>query len=384
MAALLEPAGSVGAAGTRTFAAEDLHKFMHKMNLAETPFMSLVGTDEQIGKVQFDWNVDKFDNPRGAVGHADGVDFTAASTENAGANRRRMNNLGQVFERLPGVGFIAGNIGNVPGVTDEMVDAVQKKLMELRTDIEAGMCSLDQMATDDDGTNGSLTAGLGALTERTNSNTGLSAVAGQIPSTYLPPSASNLGGTVLTVSTGAIAAGSTLNATNFNEASLKAALKALRAVTKRSRTYHCIVGQDIRDAVAAMVDPAVQESAATIGITATKVMMKMRQEDSREINSVVDVYRGTNGELHFITTNLIGKTLRDSGAAVTATRANRVFTEDTKAGYIICKELWKVRYGSLVKVEELAKNGGGDRKVLRTYAGLHCHNPSASGRIWYS
>lgn len=343
MAALLEP----GQVGKR----EDLANLIAVADKKSTPVTSMLKKGKDLGNMTFHWQVDNFDAPNGAQGVVDGTDLSSYS--NPAANRTRISNYGQVFQRNLRVGFLANNISTVAGVTDEVANGVRKKLTEVKRDLEVAVCSTDQSARADNGSDSYRTTGLGKFLD--SSNTGTSV--GQFTSTYATRAASE-NSTV----TGA-----------FAESDWQGVLTSLFGQVGTLKTYHVPVGTTLKRAFTALSEPKTAADASN-NVAATTVRTFDVKGSQTEIVSHIDVVKGDFGTMILHPTTFIGTTTTGSAGA-------EVFVSSATKGYVLDMDDLELRYGSLPEVKELPDAGGGPIRLIRLVAGLIVGNGLKHGRF---
>ena len=339
-----------------------------RVDQAETPLYTMAKREIDLNNTDFAWTVDTWPTVAGAQGVADGVPVADGDIADNSTRRRKMGNGGQAFRRVYGVGWIADRVPKLPGTGKggEIGRAAADAMVAIKQDIEAAFCSEDQVYAQDDGTDGGTMAGLGQLTNRSNTYTGASSYAiGKIQNTYVPPAAAALSGAI---------------GTNFNLAAIRTMVKALRRVVKRNRDYVQLCGLELRQAFTGLTDPAtVTVQSTNTGVAATQTRSFTQQLADAELGITIDVVRTDYGRLLIVPTDFIGTTTTKSDSTSASTRADRAFVEDGYAGYTIPREKIAKRWGVPFTVNELAQTGAGTRKEIKCYLGLVVYNPSAFG-----
>lgn len=358
---------------------EDFMNVLTKVEPADTPIFSMTPNEAQLGNSEFAWAVDRLRAPRGAVGSPDNAEDSSSTLKDNAENRRKVMNSGQAF-RLPyGVGWIQDQM-RVPGVTNEMARASADMLAVLKQEVECAMASGDQGAASDDGSNGGLMSGYGALTSRANSFSGSTPTVGKIPELFIPPEAAQIGSTGDISSTPTANEGAPLATLDLDL--LKGVVKALRRVAKRGRDYVLLCGLDLRQAITDLTNPSVQ---ATIqaGVSG-QVRTFTQQIGDAELGQSIDVIRTDFGRLLVVATDFIGTTCQDANGAYTATRADRVFNEKPRWGYVIAREMIAKRWGVGPEKYPIADMGAGKREGWRAYCSMVHYLPELSGRLFMS
>jgi hypothetical protein len=343
MAALLEP----NQIGKR----ESLADLIAVADAKSTPVTSMIRKGKDINNLKFEWLVDAYDAPNGAQGVVDGTDLSSYS--NPAANRTRISNYGQVFQRNFRIGFLAQNISNVAGVSDEVARGLQKALTVVKRDVEVGVCSTDQSARVDNGTNSYRTTGLGKFLDSSNTGTNV----GQFTSTYATKAASE-NSTV----TGA-----------FAESDWQGVLTSIYNEVGTIKTYNVPCGTTLKRAFTALSEGKTAADAGN-NIAATTVRTFNTEQSKKEIVSTIDIVRGDFGTMILHPTTFIGTT-------TTGSAGSEVFVSSSTKGYVLDMDDLELRYGSLPEVKELPDAGGGPIRLIRLLAGLIVGNGLKHGRF---
>jgi hypothetical protein len=364
-------------AGARYMAAEDYLGPMQRTEPAETPLFSLLKNETQLRATTFDWPVDAWNAPKGAVGRSDNDPVVAADLTNNAANRRKMGNTGQAFVRPFGTGWIQQAVPTTPGVSDEAAKAAADELVILKQEICCALGSADQFAQDDQGAadQGGTMAGLGALTSRSNTYSGTTCTAGKVPVAFIPPADACVGDTN---GAGVVTEGDSLG-TTLNMVMLRAATTALRGVVKRNRDYTLLCGVNLRSAITGLSDPAQTQ---VVGVP-TQVRTFVQQVTDTELGASIDVIRTDHGRLLVVESDWIGLTAADSAGAYTATQTDRVFTVKPNYGYILSRDVLAKRWGVMPEKFKLDSGGSGDWAGYRAYCGLVVHHPQLHGHLFF-
>jgi hypothetical protein len=354
-------------------AFEDLLNILEKYEPASTPVFSSIGSESQMGNTEFAWEVDSWASPNGAVGPGDGYAVQSTEIANVATNRRKMGNYGQAFRRVYGAGWIANSVPKLPGAGrgNLLANAATQAMVLLKQDIECAYTSFDQTATADvGGASGSTMAGIRKLVDYANRYTAASAFAFGKPSDvhYAPTGACPTGAmsSVLTLST------------------LKTAVLALRQATKTNKGYMYLCGLLNRQAITALVDPAVSTASATGGAlsaAATQQRVFTQAIEDTTLGITIDLIKTDFGRLAVVPTDLIGTTASDStgGAISDANRSSRTYIEKQNYAYILSPEKLAKRWGVAIEQDDLQNDGGGTNRQWRCYASLAVKNPLGFG-----
>lgn len=350
---------------------------------------SMAGREMALGNTEFAWTVDSWPTVNAAVGVPDGSAAASASDRNVLANQRKMGNFGQGFRRQYGAGWIAQRVPKVAGRSNLVADAQADAMVLLKQDQEVAFCSRDQLATQDAGAaSGALMSGYLRLTSSIvppPSTGGSTALSGN----YLHVSAYAVGRpTDLHYAPVAASVQGTSLSTGFNLSAVRTISKALRSAAASNGDYVFLCGLDLREAVTALTDPASSTSftAATGGFSShtTQARMFTQAVADKELGISIDVLRTDWGRWMVVPTRFIGHTTEIANGTVTATRADRVFNETPKAGYLLKKGNFAKRIGVAPYVENLAKDGGGDRFDAKCFSSLVVYNPVYAGWVNYT
>lgn len=350
-------------------AHEDLMDVLDRVDPAATPVWSMATRENELGNTEFSWEVDSWPNPNGAVGPGDGYATQAGEVRDVAANRRKMGNYGQAFRRVFGAGWIANQVPDLPGKGKGklLADGAADAMILLKQDFEVAACSFDQTATPDvGGASGSIMAGIVKLVDPTNAYTHPSGFAyGKPTDLHTAPASA--------VVTGAMA-------TAFNLAATRTVVQALRVATKVRKDYAFLCGLDLRAAVTALIDPIVQ-SASGGALAATQTRNFTQRIDDAQLGMSIDVIRTDYGRLLVMDTDHIGNTTTNSGgtAQTDANRSLRVYVNKATYGLILSREKLFKRVGVPVQPGELADDGGGTTRYVRTYLSIGVRNPVGFG-----
>lgn len=339
MAALLEP----NQVGKR----EDLADYIAVVDAKSTPFISMAPKGKDLGNMQFDWQVDNYSSPQ-LGGVVDGTDLT--SYTNPSANRVRLKNYAQVFQRDLRIGFIAEGVSNVAGLgkNGEVQRGVAKRLVEIKRDMEATCLLTNQTAQADNGSVPYLTSSLGIWL---TTNDGGTATVGKPPSTYQTPTAS--------VSTTTSAA--------WDETNAQSVLTSMYGQTGVIRDYDCPVGTTLKRAFTSLTNPATLGQAANSNSVAATAIRTFNMEIDSTYKSSVDIFDGDFGKFILHPDLFIGHS------------ASGTFTADAFKGYAIPMDFVELRYSQLPNVTTLPDAGGGPIRLIRAIAGLVVKNPLGFG-----
>lgn len=174
-------ATTYNAAGNR----EDLTDVLMLVSPEKTPKLSLSATGAKPRAMLHEWQIDKLDAPAfaGVVEGADTLTYT-----NPAANRTRLSNRVQRFERPFKVTLEQQEVSTVAGVPDEYSRAKAQAITYIKTCVEAAIGSDNEATASASGT-AYLMRGLGKWTDSSNAN---------IPEAARMPAAQSVVGNTLT------------------------------------------------------------------------------------------------------------------------------------------------------------------------------------------
>jgi hypothetical protein len=293
------------------------------------------------GNMLIEWLVDNYDAPQ-LGGTVDGADV--AAYENAAENRTRLKNYAQVFRRAVRVGFVAQEM-NVAGLNKtEIANAVSKKLVELKRDMEATFLATNQAAQADNGSDPYLSASLGNWVNTNGSSVG------QPTSTYDTPSTSKYTGTTAAMV----------------EANVQAILTSIYNETGKIQSLDAIVGTTLKRAFTALTNAKSANNESTNTFTQTNVRTFNMELSSKAYISNVTSFEGDFGTLRLHPDTFVGH--NDSGWAALPAK-----------GYIIPFDMIELCYVSTPTESELPNSGGGPIRLIQAIAGLVVKNPLGFG-----
>jgi hypothetical protein len=348
MAFLLEP--------SQVVKREELADYIALVDAKSTPFLSRAPKGKDLGNSLFSWTHDAYDATKGsAVSVPDGTDILLNAFTSHAANRVKLNNYGQTFRTDFRVGFLAQEVSNVAGVTDEVSTGKAHRMVEFKRAIEAAMCATDQYAVADNGTVGYLTKGLGDyISTDGGSSSGASGTV--CPSGVRTPTAS-----IDTTATASLA-----------DTNVHAVLTSIYGQTGQIKDLTLLCGTTLKRAFTLLTKASSTASASTNTITQSAVRTFTMPMDATTYRQNVGIFEGDFGTLELVPTNFIGTTLTNSGAFITV---------QPFKGYVLDWDKVELRYGMLPKWEEGSPNGGGPAHILTAFAGLVVKSPLALGKF---
>lgn len=353
---------------------EDYQDAIDRIEPGATPLMSYAATERKLMAVDRTWNVDAVPGPKGARGRADTEAAPASGSSDSAditTSIRKIGNVGQAFSRTWRRGWIM-DLPNIAGVKD--IDSyAQATFTEVqKTDIEAAMCSFDQVAVYDQSVGlGAVMAGYRKLTDTANKYAAASAYAIGKPSD-LHYSPATLTGTMTSVVT---------------RAAFKTLAKQLRDATKQKGDYLLLCGTSLRQQITDLTNPStVTAATATGGIASEQIKIYTRAENDNILGGSVDVIHTDFGRFLVADSDYIGTTTTDStGGALSAvntlsaSRASASFVAAATNGLIVKKGNVFKAWGKMPYREKLGADGGGDAYDLKCLLTFGLNNPIRSG-----
>lgn len=365
MAITTEPGLRQASSAYRDLPFEDMLDVLDMYEPAMTPAFTMARREKELGNTEFWTEVDSWQNPSAAVGPGDAYALQAGEVRDVIANRRKVGNGGQAFREGYGSGWIAEKVPVMPGTGRGFrKTGATRAAIYLKQAIECAITSFDQtFSVDAGGANGGVMAGLRNLVDQNNAYANANAAVLGAPSDihYAPAGACALG-----------AIGDT-----FSQNLLQNALLALRQSTKRNGTYWYLVGLGLRQAITGLVK-AMAIQAAPNAVAGQLIAFTQELKDNK-LGTTVDVFFSDYGTLMVKDTDFIGLTTADINGNANAARNVRVVTNKPNYGLIISQEKMALRFGVGFETDELGHDGGGVTKLLRTYCGLLCTNPTGFG-----
>jgi len=326
-------AASYNVAGVR----EDLTDFLTILEPEDTPILSSVAKTKKPANAYQEWQVDNLSAPSFA-GVVEGQDI--ASFDNKAANRARIGNYNQIFQRSWAVSQLQ-DLQDVAGVASEVANSKAKAMREMKRDIEAAIASDSDMQATDGAVPYKL-RGLGTWITNTAQTTN------PVPASYRTPANS--------VNTTATAS---LTEDNFN-----AVFQSIYEQNGGKRSYTLFAGPSLKRAISKF-----QRYEGASGTTKTYMVTQDATDNAIELN--VEIYRGDFHDVSIIPTLFNGVVSGDT--SITNQRKAR--------GYVIDPELVGVGYMKGIEGNELPNQGGGRRGYVEAILTLVVKNPLGLGKF---
>jgi Family of unknown function (DUF5309) len=381
MAVTTEPGLRV--ARSKDITHEDFADAIDRINPAAYPMTSLCQSEVKLKAVDRTWNVDSYPTPKGAIGRGDNETAPAsgsAQSRDWSSNIRKMGNVAQGFSETYRVGWIAGQVPQIAGVSDIEAYAKAGAYEMLKQHMECAFLSFDQVAVYDQGPGlGAVGAGYRKLTDNANAYSAASAYAiGKPTDIHYAPTGACITGALTSV---------------HNRAMWKSVALALRTAAKRKTDWMLIAGLTLRQAITDLTVPTTQTTSATagaLGQAADQVRVYLRNEDDNVLGATVDVIQTDFGRIMVTDSDYIGTTTTDSsGNALSAVnsasgtgagaRGNAAFVNNPKAGVLIKKGNLFKTWGIMPYTEKLGIDGSGDAYDAKCLAMLGIRNPILAG-----
>jgi len=307
------------------------------VDMRESVFTSAVKKSPAATNTRFDWTADGYATPD-TDGWIDGKDITTFTNEFA--NRGKLYNYVQIFQRAPKVSTLTQDVTDMPGAANPIQAASAKALEQVKRNMECTFLSSNdaQVGT---GTDPYKTCGLGLWI-----STGGPTVA-SCPSNQRPSS-----GQVITTAT------ASLDEVTDMQGVLRAIYDAVGPVTEE---YLMLCGSVLRARFTEMTRTDTESSAAAV-----RVRTFNQQADNKTIISSTAVFRGDFGSYRIMPSNWIGFS---SG------------TVDTDRGYLLDMSKISLRYNQRPTITPMPDLGGGPRRLCRAIAGLEVQTPKGMAKF---
>jgi hypothetical protein len=326
-------ATSYNVAGVR----EDLTDFLTILEPEDTPILSSVSKTKKPSNAYQEWQVDNLAAPSFA-GVLEGQDI--ASFDNKAANRARIGNYTQIFQRTWAVSQLQ-DLQDVAGIASEVANSKAKAMREIKRDIESAIASDNDMQVSD-GSAAYRTRGLGEWIKATAQTTN------PVPASYRTPSAS--------INTTATAS---LTEDNFN-----AVFQSIYEQNGGKRSYMLFAGPSLKRSISKF-----QRYEGASGTTKTYMVCQDATENAIDLN--VEIYRGDFHDVSIVSSLFNGVVSGDT-----------TITNQRKArGYVIDPELVGVGYMKGIEGSELPNQGGGRRGYVESIVTLVVKNPLGLGKF---
>lgn len=314
---------------------EDLSDVIANVDMHSTPLTTMIPKGSDLKNSLFTWQADAYDTPSTA-GVTDGTDVSTFT--NPATARAEISGRVQWVRRDYRISKLAENLADVAGVNSEKARAIAKRLVELKRDIEAVICS-DNDSQADNGTDPYLTRGLGSwIANGAQSDLPVAAA-------FRTPTAS-------------------IDATVINsvvESTLNGVMESIWGETGTRQRMVFLVGSGLKKRITTFqqYDPGVSSSIAA-------VRTFNHSAESKKITASVEFYAGDFGELEIVLSNWL---------------ASGTSNAPTRRGYILDMDTLQLRFKQRPAHMEIPDDGGGPRGVVDAIFGLCVKNPLGLGKF---
>ena len=314
--------------GSASSNREDLTDILSVLAPEETPVLS-GGSRKKATNVNFEWTLDKLDDPA-AAGVVEGADV--ATFTDAFAARERTSNYVQKFRRDYMVSDLQEATDSVGPA--KLAEAEAKSIRELKRDIELTLCGAQdkQVGT---GSDAYLTAGLGAFIDDTPAT-------GLVPSGFETP------------------ASSIYATTGFNEAKFNDLISSIYRQTGNVDSLTLVADTGLRRVIS--------DFARVGGLLSDSVRSVNYDGGSSTIKLSVELYQSDHGIVSIINGN---------PACMPASTG----TTATATGYLVNPEYYGIHELIPMGSTRLPNQGGGERGYVDCVLGLGVYHPQAHGKI---
>ena len=319
-------------------AREDLADFIAILDVRDTPFMSAVEKGPEPTNTLMQWEADIYADPK-TTGTVDGQDVL--NFENAAEGRQKLYNHVQIFRRTAKVSRLANDVNTVPGGKKELAIAIQKKLVEIKRDMESAFLSAN--AAQDDS---------GILPHQTRGMLSWATVTGSQPA-YLPTPAAFCPASGQVMATAAA---------SLVETDIQTLLKAIYDNCGMAGDYVLFCGSTLRRAFTDFTRFGQFASTNTSRIA----RMFTASESDTKVSATTAIFEGDYGTIELMSCPFIGWS--------TAAKLD--------AGLLVDMNRVKLRSNKPPAVEKLPDLGGGPRILIEAVMGLQVDNPKGLGKFY--
>jgi hypothetical protein len=308
---------------------EDLADAINNIDAKDYPLHSAMPKGQKLVRTRFDWQVDAYDAPN-TDGVVDGADVS--TYEDAAENRAILYGQVQKVRRTPMVTEMAEDVSDVAGVTSEMANAIKKKTIECKRDVEAVLGSDNESQTD----NGSVpykTRGLGKWIQATAQS--------HLPvdADFRTPSAS--------IDTTALA--------SLTREVVNNVMKSQYSQTGKRMTSMLVCGTSLKARFTAMVgyQPTVSNFTA---------ILRSQRGSETAYQDNIESFTGDFGTYDLVLSNWLNWN-------------NSTKTADPRRGYALDMSMLELRMNKNWQYKPLPDLDGGPRGVIKAIFGLMVKNP---------
>jgi hypothetical protein len=319
------------APGSAASNREDLTDILSILAPEETPILS-GGSRKKASNVNFEWTLDKLDNPA-ALGVVEGDDV--ATFTDAFAARERTSNYVQKFRRDYMVSDLQEATDSVGPA--KLAEAEAKSIRELKRDIELRICSAEDKQVGS-GSDPYLTAGLGAFIDDTPAT-------GLVPAGFETPSDSIYADT------------------GFNEVKFNDLISSIYRQTGNVDSLTLVADTGLRRHISdfARINGALGDTVRSVNYDGGSSTIKLS----------VELYQSDHGIVSIINAN---------PACMPASTKSADGT-DNNTGYLVNPEYYGIHELIPMGSTRLPNQGGGERGYVDCVLGLGVYHPQAHGKI---
>ena len=314
---------------------EDLADAIYNIDAKDYPLLSAVPKGKKLVRTRFDWQCDAYAAPN-TDGVVDGADVS--TYEDAAENRAVLYGQVQKVRRTPMVTEMAEDVSDVAGVTSEMANAIKKKTIECKRDVEATLGS-DNASQTDNGTVPYKTRGLGEWIKATAQS--------HLPvdSDFLTPSAS--------IDTTALA--------SLTKAIVNDVMKSQYTQTGKRQSYMFLCGTSLKARFTTMVgyQPTVSNFTA---------ILRSNRGDATKYQDNIETLEGDFGTYDLVLSNWLGYN-------------NGTQAADARRGYALDMSMLELRFNKQWSYKALPDLDGGPRGVIKAIFGLCVKNPKGLAKF---
>lgn len=304
---------------------EDLTDILSRITPEDTPVFSMIKSGKPAKATYHEWQCDAI-GAANTLGTVEGSDNT--SFANAAASRARIGNYTQIFRRNYMVSKTQQSV-DVAGIADERANAAAKKMIEIKLDIDATICSANDRSAGSETTPRQL-RGLFDWID--------SAGPSDVSSSYRTPSAS--------IDAGADA---------ISETEFLAICQSIWQVGGKLETF--VVGPTLKRAISGWLGRTTSGTGITTPASDKKIIYAVTTYDTDFGVISVIPSRNLNG-----------------------TSTPGTVTQDNNDGLFLQKDMLAMAWLRPIGHEELTDEGGGPRGMIEGEGTLVVKNPRALGK----
>lgn len=320
---------------------ESLSDLIAIADVRQTPFSSMCNkAKNRVSSTFFEWSLDSYANPSLDT-TVDGSDVS--TFENAHENKARIGNYIHYFRRSGKVSKLTQSVATIAGDSNPAGYARQKKVEEIKRDMECVFLSSQELQADD-GSVGYKTRALGTWIQATAQSSQI------VPAAHRPASAQ-----VITTATASLS----------EETDIQGMLTAIFDATGMSGDFKLFAGSVLRRRFTSMT--RMDDGGSTDGQNRVRTFTG-RQSD-KAVSSTTTIYHGDYGDIEVVSSSFIGWTAGSTNAA------------DTDRGYVLDMDKIHIVQHLAPDLQPLDDEGGGPRFYIDAWAGLQVDTPRGMGKF---